>query len=164
MKFLAFIVTLVSLQLTAQVNYGTPPEGLIPDKLQGLPRAITVTHFPEVNDPVEIDNTYYWKHSTAVLAKESPVKIIEYGAYLYYNDQWNLRRSYPLNELKESFGIKKQQMLQGHPYVWVENWRVGDQLFGGWALWYFLGETPDGETVCGYGRIHTTDNLLNPKN
>lgn len=153
---------LFCLNITAQVDYGTPPEDLIPEKLQGIPRAIQVMHFPEVNDPVKIDDTFYWKHSTAVLSKNAQLKVIEYGAYLYYNDSWNLRKSYPLKDLKRSFGIKDQQLLQGHPYVWEENWRVGDSLFGGWALWYFIGETPAGEKVCGYARIHTTDKLLNP--
>lgn len=162
MRARLFLITaLLSLGGYSQSNYGTPPEGLIPDKLKDLPRSIEVKHFPEVNDPVKIDDTYYWKHATAVLSKENPVEILEYGAYLYYNNQWNLRRSYPLKELK-SFGIKDQKMLQAHPYVWTENWRVGDDLFGGWAMWYFIGQTPEGKKVCGYGKIHTTDKLLNP--
>lgn len=159
---LTISLLLLGLNSAAQVNYGTPPEGLIPEKLQDIPRTIQVMHFPEENDPVKIKDLYYWKHATGVLSNESEITITEYGAYLYYNEQWNLRKSYPLSELKGTFGIKNQKMLQGHPYVWTENWRVGDSLFGGWALWYFIGQTPDGKTVCGYARINTTDKLLNP--
>ena len=118
-------------------------------------------HFPKINDPVKIEDKYYWKHATAILSKDGPVKIVEYGAYLFYNGQWNLRRSYPLKELDKTFKTSKQQMLQGEPYTWTENWRVDDRLFGGWAMWYFIGETPTGERVCGYETIHTTSNLLN---
>ncbi len=147
--------------LNAQVNYGTPSEDEpLPEKLQGLRRAIEVAHFPKKNDPVNIEGTYYWKHATSILSKESEIKVIEYGAYIYYNDQWNLRRTYPNKDLDKTFGTKKQKMLQAHPYTWTENWRVGDALFGGWALWYFIGTTPDGETVCGYETIDTTSNVL----
>ncbi|WP_374959490.1 hypothetical protein [Gilvibacter sp.] len=162
MRALAYVLLLLASLSWGQVNYGTPPEGLIPEALEGIPKSLDVMQFPEVNHPVKIKDQYYWKHATAIMSNEAPVKIVEYGAYLYYNDQWNLRRKYPLSDLKKSFGIKDGQLLQGQPYVWADNWRVGDSLFGGWALWYFIAETPDGSKVCGYARIHTTDQLLNP--
>jgi len=156
-----FIVFLLCANATAQVEYGTPPLDSCPEKLANLPRLIEVNHFPKVNDPIKIKDRYYWKHTTSVLSKRSDIQIIEYGAYLYYNDQWNLRKSYPLKELDKTFGTKKQKLLQGAPYTWEDNWRIDSQLFGGWALWYFIGRTSDGETVCGYETIHTTSNLLN---
>lgn len=145
----------------SQVNYGTPPDGLLPEKLNGLRTIIDVIHFPKENDPIKIKNKYYWKHATAILCKESEIKIIEYGAYLYYNDTWNLRRDYPIKELDKLFGTKKQIMLQGEPYIFIKNWRVDEKLFGGWAMWYFIGVTSNNEKVCGYGKINTTSNLLN---
>jgi len=158
---LNFIVLLLSSYMFGQVNYGTPPENSIPEKLQGIPRLIDVQHFPKINDPVKIGETYYWKHATSILCKETEVTIIEYGAYLYYNDQWNLRRKYPLKELKKTFGVSNKTLLQAHPYTWANNWRTDTRLYGGWALWYFIGKTSDGTTICGYETIHTTNNLLN---
>jgi hypothetical protein len=64
----------------------------------------------------------------------------------------------------ELFGIKDLTMMQGEPYVFKDNWRKDEKLFGGWALWYVMGETEDGELVCGYARVHTTDKVLNEKN
>ncbi|MDC7997356.1 hypothetical protein [Gilvibacter sediminis] len=162
MRTLLHLILLLTAVSFAQVNYGTPPEGLIPKALEGIPQALEVMHFPKVNHPVKIDERYYWKHATGVMSNQAPAKIIEYGAYLYYNDQWNLRKKYPLKELKKSFGIKDQALLQGHPYVWTDNWRTDDRLFGGWAMWYFIAETEDGQRVCGFATIHTTDQLLNP--
>ena len=158
-----FFLLLASFQIgLAQTNYGTPNnETLLPEKIKDLKVAIEVAHFPKENDPVKIDNTYYWKHATAILCKESEIKIIEYGAYLFYNKKWNLRKSYPLKDLDKTFGTKKQIMLQGQPYVWQNNWRIGNKLFGGWAMWYFIGKTEKGETICGYETINTTSNLLN---
>ena len=145
----------------AQLNYGTPMNEPLPEKIQNLRRAIDVIHFPKETDPVKIKDTYYWKHLTSIMCKESEIKIIEYGAYIYYNDTWNLRREYPIKELNKSFGTKKQLMNQAEPYTWVNNFRTGTKLYGGWALWYFIGKTSKGETVCGYAKINTTNNLLN---
>ncbi|GAB5565541.1 MAG: hypothetical protein Wins2KO_26040 [Winogradskyella sp.] len=145
----------------AQVNYGTPKEDDIPKKLQGIKVGIEVMHFPKENDPIKIKDKYYWKHATAILSKESDITIIEFGAFLFYNNQWNLRKSYDLKDLDKNFGTKKQLMKQGEPYVWSKNWRIDNQLFGGWAMWYFIGTDTDGESVCGYQTIHTTHNLLN---
>ncbi|MGV6830453.1 MAG: hypothetical protein ACWA5P_02685 [bacterium] len=162
MKKRILIIAISFIQVvSAQTNYGTPPEDSYPSSLDGLERVIEVQHFPKVNDPIQIKDLFYWKHSTAILSKSSEIKIIEYGAYLYYNDQWNLRKKYDLKDLDKSFKTKKQTLLQGQPYVWIDNWRVGDTLFGGWALWYFIGINENGQTVCGYENIHTTSNLLN---
>ncbi|WP_394748901.1 hypothetical protein [Spongiimicrobium salis] len=156
------LLTFLSVQWGwAQVNYGTPPADTYPKKLVQLPRIIEVNHFPKINDPIKIKNRYYWKHATAILCKSDEIKIIEYGAYLYYNDQWNLRKSYPLKELDKSFGTRKQRLNQAEPYTWVNNWRIDEKLFGGWALWYFIGTTAEGILVCGYESIYTTANLLN---
>ena len=145
----------------AQVDYGTPNNESLPEKIQGLRQAIDVIHFPKETDPIKINGTYYWKHLTSIISTEGQMEIVAFGAYIYYNDQWNLRREYPLKDLDKTFGTKKQIMNQAEPYTWTKNYRSGTELFGGWALWYFIGETATGETVCGYATINTTDNLLN---
>jgi hypothetical protein len=160
-KLVILLLIITTQHATSQINYGTPPKDAIPEKLSNLKVAIDVIHFPKENDPIKIDDTYYWKHSTAILCKESEIKIIEYGAYLYYNDKWNLRQSYPLKDLDKTFGTKKQMMLQAQPYVWVNNWRTDKNLYGGWAMWFFIGIDKNGVTVCGYESINTTNNLLN---
>lgn len=159
-----FFIQFFSFSMFAQVNYGTPPIDVIPEKLEGMKNIIQVNHFPKENHPIKIDEAYYWKHATSILCNESQITIIEFGAYLYYNNQWNLRKSYPLKELDKYFGTRKQVMLQGEPYTWPKNWRTDNRLFGGWAMWYFIGKTKDGELVCGYETINTTNNLLNTSN
>lgn len=151
----------ISISSNAQVTYGTPKESDIPERLQNLPKKILVKNYPKVIDPIAIKDTYYWKHNTLVFSKESKITITEYGAYLFYNKQWNLREKYSLKSFDKNFGTKKQIVLQAQPYTWNNNWRVGKQLFGGWAMWYFIGLTEAGETICGYEMIHTTTNLIN---
>jgi hypothetical protein len=159
--FIFLILAVCSGSLLAQTTYGTPPEGNIPDKLKKIPLGIEVRHFPKINDPVKINNNYYWKHATAILSVSDDVTIIEFGAYLFYNNRWNLRKRYNLSDMDLLFGTKQQVLQQGEPYVYSKNWRISDQLFGGWALWYFIGINTKGHTICGYATIHTTDNLLN---
>lgn len=145
----------------AQVDYGTPTNRPLPEKLQNLNIEIEVIHFPKENDPVKIKDKYYWKHATAILSKKGNIKIIEFGAYLFYNNKWNLRKSYDLKDLDKNFGTKKQIMLHGEPYVWAKNWRIDNRLFGGWAMWYFIGINDNGDKICGYETINTTSKLLN---
>ena len=145
----------------SQVDYGTPPRDLIPEKLSTMRKAIDVNQFPKINNPIKIKDTYYWKHSTGIFCEESSITVTEFGAYIFYNDQWNLRASYPLKDLDKYFGTKNQQLNQAEPYTWTKNYRTGKDLFGGWALWYFIGTTKNGETVCGYETINTTANLVN---
>jgi len=160
-KVILFLVVFCSISIYSQRNYGTPIHDKLPDKLKILRRLIEVNNFPKSIDPIKIDDRYYWKHNTAILCKESEIKIIEYGAYLFYNNTWNLRKSYPLKELNKNFGIKKQIMKQSQPYTWTNNWRTDSSVYGGWAMWYFIGVTQKGEKVCGYEKIETTEMLLN---
>ena len=162
MKYFLFTLALLIVHVCmAQVDYGTPNNEPLPEILTGKRRSIEVMHFPKKNDPIKIDDKFYWKHITSIVYKEGDITIIEYGAYIFYNNQWNLRRSYPLTELDETFGTIDQRMEQAQPYTFINNWRVDSSLFGGWALWYFIGKTGSGEIVCGYETIHTTSNLLN---
>lgn len=162
MKTIILIITIITANLiSAQTKYGIPINEELPDKLKKIRRAIEVNNFPKNIDAIKIENRYYWKHNTAILCKESEIKIIEYGAYLFYNNQWNLRKSYPIKELNKNFGTKKEILQRSQPYTWINNWRSDNSLFGGWAMWYFIGVTTKGETVCGYQKIQTTDKLLN---
>ncbi|MFK7783034.1 hypothetical protein [Psychroserpens sp.] len=158
---ITLLYILISITVWSQSSYEIPTKDNIPETLKQYRVAIEVVNFPKKNHPIKIKDQYYWKHNTTILCTESEIRITEYGAYLFYNDKWNLRKSYPLKDLAKTFLIEKHKMLQGQPYVWVNNWRVGESLFGGWAMWYFIGETNNGETVCGYGTIDTTDKPLN---
>jgi len=146
--------------LLAQTNYGTPTNEALPEKLQNLKKEIVVQNFPKIIDPIKIKGSYYWKHNTLLFSKESSIKIIELGAYLFYNGKWHLRKSYSLKNLDKNFGTKRQKLLQAQPYTWNNNWRIGKQLYGGWAMWYFIGINENGEKICGYEKIHTTSNLI----
>lgn len=161
MKFLfTYLISLLFWATTsAQLVFGTPNAKDIPKKLLDLKKEISVLNYPNKIDPVKIKNRYYWKHNTIIFSKNSKVKITEFGAYLFYNGKWNLRKSYPIKKLNKNFNTKKETLEKSQPYTWNNNWRTDSRLYGGWALWYFIGTNNKGETVCGYEMIHTTNQL-----
>ena len=159
-KFTFLCIVFIAISCNSQIIYGTPTEDDIPKKLQQLERKIIVKNFPKTVNPVKIKNLFYWKHNTLIFCETSKITITEFGAYLFYNDQWNLRKSYPLKELNKNFGTKKHVLQKAQPYTWNNNWRTANKIFGGWAIWYFIGKTDKGKTVCGYEMIHTTTNLI----
>ena len=157
--FFSFFL-LLNLQLDAQ----TPLDAPLPDALQSLPKAIEVNHFPATvyasTDEERPDFSYFWKHNTSVLSSKSDLQIIECGAYIFYNNQWNLRVKYDSKQFEDLFNCPKGNMKQGQPYTFVDNWRTDKRLMGGWAMWYFIGNTASGEKVMGYGKLETAGEMI----
>ena len=139
------------------------PSGPLPAKIDSLERLLEVSHFPSPVHPVEDEREpglYHWKHNTAVLCSSSDIQIEELGAYIFYGGKWNERVSMPPKDMDKLFGTKKGRMLKGQPYTFVDNWRSGRQINGGWAMWYFIGRDEGGKRVCGYQMLETTDQIL----
>lgn len=137
----------------------TQPEfAPLPDQLTGLPQELLVNHF---DDPVfattdaDEKDTYLWKHSTAVISPFGEAEILKFGAYIYYNDQWNLRVEFKPRDFVKMFGCPKAQLKKGHPYTFAENWRRDERLRGGWAMWFFIARKTKGDTVAGVGKVYT---------
>lgn len=151
---------LLTLQtLAAQSAAETAP---LPAKLAGLPQDVQVAHFPSPvlasTDPDEPD-TYFWKHNSTLFSPTKDATIVEGGAYIYYNDQWNLRVRMSAKDFSKRFGVRKGIMKAGQPYTFVDNWRRDTRLYGGWAMWYVIAELPSGERVCGIGKLDTLGEL-----
>ena len=135
----------------------------LPIKFAGLELEITIDHFPSPvyasTDPDE-PGTYFWKHNTAVLSPNQEITIEEGGAYLFYNNQWNLRITYNGKDFAKLFGIPEGRMKAGQPYTFMDNWRRDTRLMGGWAMWYVIGITADGDRVYGIGKLDTVGSLF----
>jgi hypothetical protein len=141
------------------------PTAPLPERLQGLARVLVVNHFPNpVHPSLDPDKPglYFWKHTTSVLSDSLPVRVTEFGAFLFYNAQWNLRAAFKPRQLNQWFGTRRALLKAGQPYTFENNWRTDTELRAGWALWYFIGNLPDGRQVCGYEMLDTTPHLLNP--
>lgn len=152
--WIGFYCLCYSFLLTAQ----TPLNAPLPEKFKALQEIILVDNFPnpvKATTYVSEPNKFFWKHTTSLLSLTENITIEEGGAYLFYNNQWNLRVAYKAKEFTKLFHIPKGKMKKGEPYVFVENWRVGSKLYGGWAMWYIIGTTDSGERVFGIGRLDT---------
>lgn len=137
-------------------------ESPLPEKLAELRQGLQVEHFPNPvlasTDPDE-PGTYFWKHNSTLFSPTEEATIVEGGAYIYYNDQWNLRVSMSAKEFSKLYGVQKGIMKAGQPYTFVDNWRRDSRLYGGCAMWYVIAELPSGERVCGYGKLDTVGEL-----
>lgn len=154
------LTILLSIQsLHAQAPAETTP---LPEKLADLRQGLQVSHFPSpvlASTDSDEPGTYFWKHNSSLFSPTADATIIEGGAYIYYNDQWNLRVSMSAKDFSKLFGVPKGVMKAGQPYTFVDNWRRDTRLYGGWALWYVIAELPSGEKICGIGKLDTVGKL-----
>ncbi|MFT7587927.1 MAG: hypothetical protein ACI959_000132 [Limisphaerales bacterium] len=155
---LSLIICVSALVQAQSFTAATAP---LPERLQKVPVAITVAHFPETVHAIETEpGQYYWKHNTSVLCEGSKIRIVEFGSFLFYDDKWNMRVAFEPKDMDRMFSTQKGVMSQAEPYTFVKNWRGGEMVFGGWAMWYFIGINATGERVCGYSKLETTDVLI----
>lgn len=146
--------------------YETTDEGVLnaplPAKFDGLKEGLLVNNFPQIvyaSTDEDAKSNYQWKHTTSVMSLKESATITEFGAYIFYNNQWNLRVTMQPKEFDKLFDTKKGKLKSSQPYTYKDNWRNNDQLFGGWAMWYFIAETESGEKVYGVGKLKTVGSL-----
>ena len=157
-RLFIFIACWASATLLAQ----SPENAPLPEKFTGIEPLISVDHFPSpvyASTDVDQPNTYFWKHNTTIFSPLENLTVVEGGAYIFYNDQWNLRVTYNQQEFSKLFHIPKGIMKAGQPYTFVDNWRRDTRLVGGWAMWYIIGRTSTGKLVYGIGKLDTVGSL-----
>lgn len=140
----------------------SPEDAMLPTKFDSISEGLQLVHFP---DPVlasqdsDRPDIFLWKHNSTIFSPTQNVEIIEGGAYIFYNNQWNLRVRYDKSEFASLFQVPEAVMKAGQPYTFIDNWRTDTRLFGGWAMWYVIGLRSDGETVYGVGKLETVGAL-----
>ena len=140
----------------------TPLDAPLPHKFDDLKEGLLVNNFPtKIYATTDDDHKsmYQWKHTTSVMSLNEEMTIVEFGAYLFYNKQWNLRTTMYPKKFDKLFDTKKGQLKKGQPYTWKDNWRTGNKIFGGWAMWYFIAENETGERFYGVGKLETVGTL-----
>jgi len=136
----------------------TPQDAPLPEKLTTLPQEMLVNHFPSpvfATTDEDEPELYFWKHNTTVLSPTTDIQLEEFGAYIFYNQQWNLRVTHTPREFRKWFNCPDARLKKGQPYTFADNWRRDSRLLGGWALWYFIGTNEAGQKVCGYAKLDT---------
>jgi len=142
---------------------------ILPDELRKIPVAIYIVHSPNPNYPeitINTDNTdskYVWKHSTSIVSPDIDLTVIKAGSYIWYSEAgWMQNVQYNKRDFTKKFHCPKGKLLKGQRYTFEKNYRYGNQLYGGDALWYILAEDEDGNVYKGMAIIETESEILNP--
>ncbi|MFT6182686.1 MAG: hypothetical protein ACJAYM_000188 [Flavobacteriales bacterium] len=49
--------------------------------------------------------------------------------------------------------------MKSQPSTFNDNWRAGSKVFGGWAMWHFIGLDGKVHKIGGYRMLETTDKI-----
>ena len=159
------LLLLLSSSILAQTSW-TDHTRLLPDTLRKVPVAISVFHNPNPNYPIlndakdEYDSKYVWKHSTFVRSEMEDLEVVAAGSFIWYSEQgWFTNLQYTNADFAEKFKSKNGILKKGKTYAFNKNYRYGDNLYGGDALWYVLAKDKNGKIYKGIGLIETEGEL-----
>ncbi|MDZ7897971.1 MAG: hypothetical protein U5N85_08080 [Arcicella sp.] len=167
MKKLIILLSILSFtfSLFAQKAW-TDHTRILPDTLRKVPVGITIYHNPNPNYPVlndsngEFSGKYVWKHSTFVRSETEDLEVIGAGSFIWYSEQgWFTNVQYDKTEFTEKFNCKDGILRKGKTYIFKRNYRFGDDLYGGDALWFVLARDKNGKIYKGIGLIETEGEL-----
>jgi hypothetical protein len=162
---LFFSISLFCTPLFAQKGW-TDHSRILPDTLRKVPVGITIFHNPNPNYPIlndvkgEYDGKYVWKHSTFVRSEMEDLEVISAGSFIWYSEEgWFTNVQYSKADFAEKFNCKNGILKKGQTYVFKKNYRFGDNLYGGDALWYVLAKDKKGKIYKGMAIIETEGSL-----
>jgi hypothetical protein len=165
-KHLIFFLILSNLSFAQKA--WTNHSRILPDTLRKIPVAISLFHDPNPNFPILNDTNgnyegkYLWKHSTFVRSEIEDLEVLSAGSFIWYSEEgWQTNVQYDKEKFAEMFSCKNGILKKGKTYVFKQNYRFGDQLYGGDAMWYVLAKDKNGKIYKGFGIIETEDELEN---
>ena len=164
-RFSLFICLLPIFSIGAQEVW-TDKSRALPDDLRKLPEALYIMHDPNPNYPertIAADETnakYVWRHSTSVFSPDKDLQVIKAGSFIWYSAEgWKTNIVYSRRDFAKRFNCPNGQILKGVTYTFEKNYRYGDQLYGGDALWYVIAKDSSGTIYKGMGLIETESEL-----
>ena len=161
-----FTILIFASPLFAQKGGWTDHTRILPDTLRKVPVAITIYHSPNPNYPVlndtkgEFEGKYVWKHSTFVRSETEDLEVISMGSFIWFSEKgWLTNVQYDKTDFAEKLNCKDGILRKGKTYIFKKNYRFGDGLYGGDALWYVLAKDKNGKIYKGIGLIETEGEL-----
>ncbi len=165
MKKLILLFSILSHSVICQTPWSNHSR-ILPDTLRKVPVGITLYHNPNPNFPVlndsneEFEGKYVWKHSTFIQSQKEDLEVVMAGSFIWYSDEgWFKNVQYSKADFIEKFNCKNGILKKGKTYVFKKNYRFGDNLYGGDALWYVLAKDKKGKIYKGFGIIETEGEL-----
>lgn len=136
----------------------------LPDELRKVPVNIFIKHGPNPNYPELSDKEekykYVWKHQTSVISPEIDLQVIKTGSYIWYNEEgWKKNVVYNKRDFAKRFNCPKGKLIAGQQYTFKKNYRYGNNLYGGDALWYVIAKDAKGNIYKGMALLETEAEL-----
>ena len=137
----------------------------LPDELRKVPVAIYIQHNPNPNYPELAsegeDYKYVWKHMTSVISPSKDLKVIKAGSYIWYSEEgWIKNVEYNKRTFAKRFDCPNGLLKAGSKFTFEKNYRYGNNLYGGDALWYVIASDSSGNIYKGMALIETEAELL----
>ncbi|MGY3211880.1 hypothetical protein [Mucilaginibacter sp. HD30] len=167
MKKIIIVLLLLAGRVSAQQVW-TDHSRLLPDQLRNIPTAIAIFHdptpvYPERNaDTVNYPGKFIWKHRTTVSATQE-LEVVAAGSYIWYGDKgWIKNIELDKAGFAERFRCAGGKIRSGQHYTFEKNWRYGDQVYAGDALWFVLAKDQTGKLYKGIAVVET-EGVMNPR-
>ena len=159
-SFLVIAIITLASQLSAQD--WSDKTRVLPDELRKVPIALYIIHVPNPNYPELASQKdskgfqYVWKHSTKVYSPDKDLQVIQAGSYIWYNEEgWKKNVDFNRNKFAKLFKCPKGKIKAGVHYTFEKNYRWGNNLYGGDAMWYVLAKDDEGNIYKGIGLLET---------
>ncbi len=128
---------------------------LLPKKLRGLPYGLFGNHDPNPTFADFEDSMYVWKHNTTIQSVVGDLTLVEYGSFVWTDNDWYQRVSYTATDFEEHYGCKNGELKAGIVYTDPKSWRRQEVLTGGDAMWYYIAKDKQGKLWKGIALIET---------
>lgn len=139
---------------------------LLPDQLRGIPTGIGLMHdptpvYPEPDtDTLNYPGKFIWKHSTTVNTLVGRLTVVAAGSYIWGGDKgWIANIKLDGAGFAERFNCPQNILQPGKNYTFVKNWRYGDKVYAGDALWFILARDGKGRMYKGIAVVETEGTL-----
>lgn len=142
------------------------------EALEKLPVGLEVVHNPNPARATEtgksdVRKKYTWRYATTVTAKNSDVRIVEFGAFIWTGEEWFLGnytgKPFGAKEFADWYGCADAVIKKGGSCSDAKNWGSAELLRSMKSRWYFVGINEAGERVRGDAVVEELAEM-DPKN
>ena len=137
---------------------------ILPDELRQIPVSLIIYHTPNPNYP-ELNkdassSQYVWKHATSIWSPDQNFEFVSAGSFIWYSEEgWKHNVVLNKKQFAQRFNCLKGKIEKGIRYTFEKNYRYGNDLFGGDALWYVIAKDENGNLHKGMAIIETESEL-----
>ena len=171
--YLLAILLLFSVSTTTALfaqEVWTDHSRLLPDQLRNIPDGVFIYHnptpvYPEINnDTINYPGKYIWKNSTYIKSSVSGLRVVAAGSYIWYSTKGWIKNVMMDNaKFAQRFNCEDGVLRKNTVYVFKKNYRFGDVIYPGDALWFVIVADERGNQYKGIALVETEGTLKQTK-